>query len=58
MENNLIDMWEKAEPEERAEFIELICQRYHPLLCRKVNSSDKCNVAWLKKYLFGGSDEA
>lgn len=48
----LLDIWDIAEPKERAEFVAGLCKKYPSLICEILKKQASCPASVMKEYLF------
>lgn len=53
----LPDVWDIAEPKERAEFVAGLCKKYPSLICEILKKQSNCPASTMKGYLFETSQK-
>jgi len=53
----LLDIWDSANPEERAKFMAEICKRYPSLVCEILKAQSSCTSSAIKEHLFRDTNE-
>lgn len=52
----LSDIWDTAEPKERAAFVAGLCKKYPSLICEILKKQASCPASTMKEYLYGDKE--